>query len=368
MTTLIVLDTTETFGDVRLEGPDFAFLRSYVSRHPVSLVIPQIVVEETINHFREQLEEAIGKAKSSLRGVGRLAPHLVGKSEIDCDLDREVASFREHLRKHFTYPLVKQPAYEGISLSSLVGRALARRKPFDLKGAAGFRDALVWESLLTCIENEKPTEVVLITRNKRDFGEHGQLADDLAADLAARGFPHGIVAICEGLQRFVNERVKPSLETLEEIGRKLNDGEFEALDPTKFFEENGEGIHDELERSVKRMDLERVTAQCVWHFSRPSLRRIAVYPDQYNVVDVWRISSNELGIGIDFDVPGSIDCLREVPTEPYGEPFDEDFDGKVSFKLSMTLIFNEQSEVVESWELNDLEVELTGDWGFPEID
>ena len=368
MTTLIVLDTTETFGDLRLEGPDFAFLRSYISLHPVTLVVPQIVVEETINHFREQLEEAIAKAKLSLRAVGRLVPLLTEKIDLDCDLEYEVARFRELLLKRLSFPPVKQPSYESVSLSSLVGRALSRRKPFDPKGSTGFRDAVLWESLLTYVVHEGSTEVILITRNKRDFGEHGGLAEDLVADVTSRGLPQGVVTVCEGLQRFVNEQVKPSLETLKEISRKLDEGEFEAFDPSVFIEENAEGIHDELEKRLKRMDFDRLTAPCVWHYSCPSLGRIAVHPDQYSVADVWRISATELGIGIDFEIPGSINCQREVPTEPYGEPFDEYFDGKVRFKLSMTLVFDERSKEVGSWEVNDLDVELTGDWGFPELD
>src|SRR4051812_2366816 len=133
MTTLIVLDTTETFGDVRLEGPDYAFLRSYVSHHPASLVFPQIVVEETVNHFREKLSAAIEEASSSLRAVGRLSPHLIGQIEIVCDLEREVASFRAHLQTQLESSQAKQPPYDGIPISSLVERALARRKPFDMK-------------------------------------------------------------------------------------------------------------------------------------------------------------------------------------------------------------------------------------------
>lgn len=368
MTTLIVLDTTETFGDLRMEGPDYVFLRSYIARHPVSLAIPQIVVEETVNHFREQLQAAIEGARSSLRALGRLSPQLLENSGIECDLDQHVAVYHEHLHAQLKLSQVKQVAYDGIRISSLVERALGRRKPFDMKGAAGFRDALLWESVLSCIASEKPTDVILVTRNKRDFGAHGGLADDLAADLASHGLSQSLVVVCEGLGRLVNERVKPSLETLDEIGRQLNGGEFDDLDPIIFFEESRDAIRDELADQVKCLDLESVAWQCVWEYRRPSLGRIATGPDTFNVVHVWRISTSELGIAFDFDVPGSIECFREVRMEPYGEPWDEEFNGKVRFKLLMTVVFNEQAKKVESWELNDLEVELSADWGFPDAD
>jgi hypothetical protein len=368
MTTLIVLDTTETFGDLRLEGPDYAFLRSYIVRHPASLIVPQIVAEETVNHFREQLKAAIDEVRGSVRAVGRVCPHLLEKMEIDCDLDWEVSVYRDHLQKQLKALLAKQPAYESIRISSLVARALARRKPFDTKGAAGFRDALIWETVLAAIGSEKATEVVLVTRNKRDFGEHGRLADDLAADLAAYGMSQGMVVVCEGLQRFVNERVKPSLETLDEIKQKLNEGGFEQLDLTRFFEDWSYGIRDELYEKVKGIDLERLTSYSVYDYHDPSLGRVEAIPEQYNVVDVWRISPTELGVGIDCDVSGTIYCFWDTPTEPYGEPWDEEYEDEVRFTLAMTLVFDEQSSEVESWEVNDFDVELTGDWGFPEND
>jgi hypothetical protein len=55
-------------------------------------------------------------------------------------------------------------------------------------------------------------------------------------------------------------------------------------------------------------------------------------------------------------------CLREITEGPYEEPWDREFDGRVIFRLVMTVIFNDQSKEVDSWELDELEVELTGDW------
>lgn len=365
---LIVLDTTETFGNPRLEGPDYVMLRSYVSRHPVSLVVPEIVIDETVNHFREQLSASVAEVGSSMRTLKRLAPHLFEDTEVKCNLDEEVGKYRKSLVTQLKAFPSRCPGYDGIPMTLVVSRALAKRKPFDTRGGAGFRDALIWESLLAHMKGENASDVVIITRNKRDFGEHGGLCSDLADDLELLGLPRTSVRICEGLQRFVVERVKPGLESLDEIERQINEGEYSDLDPSAFFEEWGDSIRDELEKSVERLALDRLTSQCAWNYHRPSLGQLSDTPEQYEIVDVWRVNDSDLAIGIDFDVPGSIHCLQEAITGPYEQPWDEDFDGKVSFKLMMTLIFNELTKEVESFELNDLEVALTGDWGFPERD
>src|SRR5690606_30803250 len=134
--------------------------------------------------------------------------------------------YREALLKQLDSSGVKRPGYEGVLMSSLVNRALARRRPFDAKGGVGFRDALIWESIIGCLMSDKPSEVVFITRNKRDFGEHGKLTEHLADDLENLGVGRSVVTVCEGLQRFITEQVKPSLETLEEIERRINEGNF----------------------------------------------------------------------------------------------------------------------------------------------
>ena len=64
---IVVLDTTETFSDLRLDGPNFRLLKSYLNRTRSRLAVPQIVYEETVNHFREQLSERIPVAGSTLR-------------------------------------------------------------------------------------------------------------------------------------------------------------------------------------------------------------------------------------------------------------------------------------------------------------
>jgi len=367
MSTLIVLDTTETFADLRLEGLDYALLRSYVSGHPVTLLVPQIVVEETINHYKEQLATAVEQVKAGLRAIKRLAPNLTDKLDFHCDLDEEVAAYRDNLQKKLKSLHAQQPSYDAIRMSLLVRRALERRKPFDSKGG-GFRDSLLWESVLECLKAQSPDAIVLVTKNKRDFGEHGKLADHLTSDLSARGYSHVAVTVCEGLRRFVEERVKPSLETLHELQEQLNDGEYESLDPFQFFADSSDYIRDALAKEVKQIDLDRLTSQSVFDYRHPTLGQMSNHADECQVIDVWRIKQDELGIAMDFKVAGTISCLQESRMGPDGEPGEEEYEGQVLFTLQLEVVFNERKRQVESWELHGVVFELAGDWGFREPD
>ncbi len=97
---LIVLDTTETFADLRVDGANYTFLRSFVARNPANLVVPQIVIEETVNHFRESLERHWDAARTALRNMKKLAPdgelRMVGDFivETECDKYRGLPVYR----------------------------------------------------------------------------------------------------------------------------------------------------------------------------------------------------------------------------------------------------------------------------------
>ena len=364
-TMMIVLDTTETFADLRMDGANHTFLRSFVSRNPVKLVVPQIVVEETVNHFRESLSAHLQEARHAIRSVTRLAPDASVSISGDLSIEAECNKYREHLKNRLL--LADQASYRDVDVASLVQRALFRRKPFDSGGKVGFRDAVLWETILQ-VAKSQPGEIVLVTRNKKDFGEHGQLHDHLRADLVAKGLSHVPVTVCEGLNRFVGEHVKPNLEKLDGLQKQIDEGAFSAFDAAMFFAEWRMEIVDELRGHVEKIDLDRVTARSVYAFRNPQLDDTADTLDTFQVADVWRVTEDQLGVGIDYHLPGRIGCVQESSIGPYGEPYDEEFVDAVKFVLLMTVVIEETSGEVVSWELNDLEVEVNGDWGFPDLD
>ncbi len=55
---IIIIDTTETFGDLTLSGAHWRLVEEFLGRENALLVVPEVVVEETVNHFREKLEQA----------------------------------------------------------------------------------------------------------------------------------------------------------------------------------------------------------------------------------------------------------------------------------------------------------------------
>ena len=304
---LIVLDTTETIPDLRMDGANYTFLRSFVSRNPVKLVVPQIVFEETVNHFRESLTRHLDGARTGIRSVKKLAPDGALNLAGDFNVETECDKYREHLKKQLF--LADQASYKDVDVASLVQRALARKKPFDSNGKVGFRDAVLWETVLQ-LASRQPDKIFLITHNTNDFGAHGQLHEHLRADLNTRGLSHIPVTVCAGLSQFVDEHVKPTLEKLDDIHRQIDENVFPGFDAAEFSDEWMPGIVHELRGHVRRIDLDRLTYGSVYEFRNPTLGGTADSTESFRVADVWRINKEQLGIELITASPGPSSVSR----------------------------------------------------------
>ena len=113
------------------------------------------------------------------------------------DKTNEVASFRERLEAQFDRVL----DYPDIQHEVLVMRAVTRTRPFDEEGE-GYRDALIWETILK-LASEVDSEVVFIS-NDNDFSNQGrELHNDLAVQMDELGLSKDRVLLFRRLGDFI---------------------------------------------------------------------------------------------------------------------------------------------------------------------
>lgn len=108
---------------------------------------------------------------------------------------------------------------------------MARRKPFA-DDDRGYRDALIWESILQLAE-ESDTPIALITGTSRDFaGPDSGLHADLVQDLLERGLHEHCVELYIDLGAFNRRNVEPALHELEGVREAIAAGTYlgEPLD------------------------------------------------------------------------------------------------------------------------------------------
>ena len=173
------------------------------------ICIPSLVLEEVNNHFRQRLQSHVDKMKSSAERISGLIDQDAHSIYTDIDIEQELEA---HSRR-FAADVIKVGGqflqYPPTSLQSLVERAVLRRRPFD-KNGAGFRDALIWDSVLQ-IASKHGEQVVLIAKDG-DFSEGDNLHPHLIDDLNKNSIETDNVVLFRKLSEFIAEYVRPHLK------------------------------------------------------------------------------------------------------------------------------------------------------------
>lgn len=370
---IVVFDTTETFTDLRLEGPNFKLLKAYLKDTSSTLALPQIVVEETVNHFRERLGKHVRAAVDNLCEIGKLTGIEQKDVEVAINQDEAVQNYRQHLSAQIKDLSGTVVGFERVDVGELVQRSLQRRKPFDGEGRKGFRDAVLWETVLReLLAMNKQATVSLITKNSSDFGKDGALADSLVEDCRQIGRTAECVRLFNGLQVFIEAEVKPHLETLDAIREQLNEGGYKKFDPVELVMSSPESIRIDVRNQVQRCDFDRLTQWMIGRFHSPGLHSLELRPTAIKVADVWSIDDEQVAAGIDFTVDGEIECLEQHEVyypegdEVFSDSFDEQFIGDATFKISMTVILDKETGETADYEINQVETQLGHRWPRPD--
>ena len=183
----IVLDASTVLANLGFMSDRAASLRDYCQRHNASVVVPWVVRREVENKIESEVRR---HAKELARYGGLPAPESSSESLIS----EANARFVQGLN---SLEAAEQPL-PSIRHEDVVERILARERPFDTKGDRGYRDFLIWRSVLAL---GAPTAFVT---SDKDFFRGEVLHPDLVADIERRGSD---VRIFKGLDRFINDIV-----------------------------------------------------------------------------------------------------------------------------------------------------------------
>jgi hypothetical protein len=214
----VVLDTNEMFGDFRLRNRVVRFLLENARPPRFHLCVPEVVIREMANHFREHWSAALQKyeaAQRELEGlIGRAISDKVGSDELRAAADRYETDLRQGLLGYGVH--IEPIPAELAGVEKLLQRDLDRRKPFGDRGVTdkednrrdrgGMRDALIWESVLALCHRE-PRALAFISDNVGDFAEASRsqpprLHPHLLQDLGRVGLTHDMVSFYKSVREF----------------------------------------------------------------------------------------------------------------------------------------------------------------------
>ena len=129
----IVLDTNIIFSDFHLKGAKINGLCESVKSTGDSVYIPAIVVDESINKYREKLQECKSKIDKSISDFKRLTGKDIGGSSISDEFIAKEANeyavlFKKQLRKLDIKIIPELRAHVVIPMGSIMAAALCRHR------------------------------------------------------------------------------------------------------------------------------------------------------------------------------------------------------------------------------------------------
>jgi len=230
----IFIDTNIFFNNWMLKGAHFQLLSRYVANTGYQLIIPDVVKREVENKFSVELE----KIKIEIRNLeSKVGTFTQSNLVIDVgQLSNGSYDFEKILISYF--PGSEIIKFDGVNNEILVEKAILGKRPFR-ENEKGYRDAVIWHSLIDYIANKKiADEIVLLTNNSSDFfikdGDGFQLHKDLLEDLKILGIENKFT-IHNSLKSFVAANVNEELHS------------FSHNDADEIVEKYGEGIEEHFE-------------------------------------------------------------------------------------------------------------------------
>src|SRR3990172_3063952 len=93
----IVIDTNIFCEDYYLRGSNFRVILDGLNSLPGMLMIPEVVVDEVVNRYREDLQELASKERETQKSLMRmlLDPHAV--PVVNLDVSAQTTAYRAHL-------------------------------------------------------------------------------------------------------------------------------------------------------------------------------------------------------------------------------------------------------------------------------
>jgi PIN domain len=210
----VLLDANILIANFR-SGRAFKLLLDGARTGQLELIVPEIALREAANKFEERCTEERRALEKAMGRLSRLGVQTSASAAVDPQAER--LRYERNLRRSLRSSGGRTPGIAKVPHGALVDRALQRRKPFKDNGA-GYRDALLWETVL---KEAGSAALYFFTLDGSDFAVDGKLAADLARDLERTGCDAESVELRTDLAVFVAESVNVEVIALDDVRRVL---------------------------------------------------------------------------------------------------------------------------------------------------
>lgn len=225
---IIYLDTNIFYKNWFLESAHFQYLFNFVNNDGHDLIISKVVIEEIENIRNREISSTIEKIEKEFAYLNKRL-----KDDINISIQSLVnESYSMEKLLNNSVDGLNILDYSLVSQNEVVNRALKNVRPFQ-EGEKGYRDTLIWLSLLDFIQrNDIKDDVIFISANKDDFYDKNKKGivfhHDLLMDLKNKSIKNSFTPY-ESLYSFI-QTIDTDLHSFDHFNHEFDE----------FLEEEGE--------------------------------------------------------------------------------------------------------------------------------
>jgi hypothetical protein len=288
----VVFDSSVLIADYNIQTVPLKALLAESKKGTISVAIPEVVFAEVTNKRREDYTAFLESVKSHQKRLG------MGLHETMPDPAHEASRYHNWLRRHLNEHKVRWLAIPDVRHKDLLDYALRKRKPFKDNGA-GYRDALIWESV-KLLAKESDGDILFLSKDKTDFAapgherpqrqERGQkkelekLHPDLINDLRAAKINPDQIMLSADASVAVEKLVTPADAAKRWFADKMRDDE-------SYRERIAGTLRDNLDRGIETLDVDLRHGAVVRRIG--DVRPI---PDSGRDFKAWVIGRSHIGV------------------------------------------------------------------------
>lgn len=181
---IVIIDTCifiDKEQDFFFETPLLSLLKE---TQDVKIIMPMVIMEE----ITKKVEEIVDNTNKAVNEKNKkLAKYKISESYRLTNLDKNIVikEFKNKLLKFYKENNIDIEDYpKELTVHDVLNRALLRKKPFKKDGGdAGFKDFLIWLTVIEIAKKYPKDTINFITANKKDFTNNKNLHEDLIEDL-----------------------------------------------------------------------------------------------------------------------------------------------------------------------------------------
>lgn len=223
--TKIIIDTNIINNDYKLHGKYIVTLSGAAAKLGYDVCVPEVVVDEIVSHYKDELVEAYDTYLKGVSKLKKLLPEMPKSIISEESIEDQLQKFRVQYEAELQAKNIKILPYPNVAHKSIVAKELDRKKPFK-DSQKGYRDSLIWETVKSELIPVKDLfdecQILLLTRNTKDFADKNGLHQDLKDELLALGYSDNVIELVADCEKFFRDIIQPQFEELDNIKVALN--------------------------------------------------------------------------------------------------------------------------------------------------